>query len=71
MTGDGLDAFNMTLSYLLHEAVGRLSAEDRQERIDYCQRSHWGVRRPSSGVPIPLRNSCTPPVIRRPAPCWA
>ncbi len=41
-TGDGFDD---TLAYLIGEAVNRLSVEDRQERIEHCQRTgQHGVR---------------------------
>jgi hypothetical protein len=36
MTGDGFDG---TLAYLIAESVGRLAPEDRQERIEHCQRT--------------------------------
>jgi hypothetical protein len=42
MTGDGFDE---TLSYLIAEAVNRLSPGDREVRIDYCRRTgEHGVR---------------------------
>jgi hypothetical protein len=43
MTDD--DGFDSTLSFLIAEAVNRLSPGDREVRIDYCRRTgEHGVR---------------------------